>query len=95
MRQLITRIDDRLHARLRQRARAKGRSVNALVNDMLVAELAGGDLRSLLKARAREEGRLVVPPARGRVPSREAVEKATSGAGTAASDVLAAERAAR
>lgn len=40
MRQLLVRIDDDLHARLRERAVAQGRSVNALVNDVLSLAVA-------------------------------------------------------
>lgn len=95
VRQLITRIDDDLHARLKRRAALEGRSVNALVNDILAAEIAGGDRRAALRMRARATGRLVLPPRPARAPSRQAVERATRGAGQAASEALAAERAGR
>jgi plasmid stability protein len=95
MRQLITRVDDDLHARLRLRAIQEGRSVNALVNDILAAEVSRGDPRSALRMRARASGRLVVPPAPARTPSRDAVARATRVAGTAASEALLLDRADR
>ena len=94
MRQLIARVDDDLHARLRQRAAQEGRSVNTLVNDILSTAIAGGDRRTALRMRARATGRLVLPPRPARVPSYRAVERATRGAGQAASEALAEERAA-
>ena len=95
VRQLITRMDDDLHAKLRRRAAEEGRSVNALVNEILAAEVAGGDRRAALRVRARASGRLVVPPRPARAPSRQAVERATKGVGEAVSDALMAERALR
>lgn len=95
MRQLITRVDDDLHARLKRQAAQEGRSVNAVVNDILASAVAGGDRRAALRRRARAAGRLVMPPRPGRVPSRQAVERATRGAGQAASRALTAEREAR
>jgi plasmid stability protein len=94
MRQLITRVDDDLHARLRQRAAEEGRSVNSLVNDILAAAVAGGDRRAALRMRARATGRLVLPPQPAKVPSHQVVERATRGSGLAASEALTAERAA-
>jgi plasmid stability protein len=94
-RQLITRLDDDLHARLRERAAAEGRSVNALVVEILAAEVAPGSRRERLRRRARAAGWLIVPPRPDRAPSWEAVEEATRGAGTAVSEALEAERARR
>jgi plasmid stability protein len=95
MRQLITRIDDRLHARLKERAAHQGRSLNALVVEMLEQVLAEEQSRMGVRERARRSGRLVCPPTPDHVPSRQAVEDATRGAGTMASEALAAARAAR
>jgi plasmid stability protein len=95
MRQLITRIDERLHAELKARAAAEGRSVNALVKELLSAGLASGDERTAVKARAESLGLHVVPPSQGRPPSREAAIAGTKGAGRAASRALEAERARR
>lgn len=41
MRQLITRLDEELLAKLKRRGAAEGRSVNALVNDILASQVAG------------------------------------------------------
>jgi antitoxin FitA len=95
MRQLITRIDDRLHARLKERAAQQGRSLNAFVVEVLEQALAEERSRTGVRERARRTGRLVCPPPPERVPSRQAVEDATRGAGTIASEALAAERAVR
>lgn len=92
MRQLITRVDDDLHKRLRERAAAEGRSVNALVVDILAAEVATANRRERLRRRAKAAGWLVVPPRPDRIPSWEEVEKATRGAGAAVSEALEAER---
>lgn len=93
MRQLITRIDDDLHARVKAAAQAAGRSVNALVVEAL--ERATGTPvapRAALRERARDAGLLVMPPVAGRVDPREHVIASTRGAGTAVGDALAAER---
>lgn len=96
VRQLITRVDDELHAKLRGRANAEGRSVNSLVVDILTAETSGATRKATaFRRRARAAGRLVVPPRPAGAPSRETVEKVTRGAGSAVSDALAAERAQR
>lgn len=95
MRQLIARIDDDLHAEIKRRATEEGRSVNALVSDILAAAVAGRDRSASLRMRARASGRLVVPPRPPRVPSGQAVVRATRGAGQAVSEALAAERGTR
>jgi plasmid stability protein len=95
VRQLITRLDDDLHARLKARAAAEGRSVNALVVEILAAEVTPSNRRERLRRRAKAAGWLVVPPRPDRAPSWEAVEEATRGAGTAVSEALEAERARR
>lgn len=57
MRQLLARLDDDLHRRLRQRAAAEGRSVNALVSEVLAAAVAEpDDRRAAVRARARLAG---------------------------------------
>ena len=96
MRQLITRIDDDLHERLKARARAEGRSLNALVVEALAdATREPGDERERLRARLLSSGVLVTPPQPARVRSRASVIAATRGAGAAVSEELAAERGAR
>jgi hypothetical protein len=88
-------MDDDLHAGLRRLAAQEGRSVNAVVNDILATAVAGGDRRAALRMRLRAAGRLVVPPVPDHIPGRDAVARATRGTGTAASDALADERANR
>lgn len=97
MRQLITRLDDELHARLKARAAAEGRSVNALVVDALTAvtsdvDISGGEV---LRAAAARSGLLVVPSRPNKVPSRRTAARVTVGAGRSVSEALNVERAGR
>jgi antitoxin FitA len=93
MKQLIARIDERLHQRLKRRAAAERRSMNALVNDLLDKGLAGTDEQARLDAYLRESGRWYIPPApRGPVPSRDEVIRMTRGWGTAVSQALEDDR---
>lgn len=93
MRQLITRIDDDLHARLKAVAEAAGRSVNALVVEALERATAMPvDERTTVRRRAREAGMLVVPPRPERVRPRDQVIGSTRGGGRAVGEALAAER---
>ncbi len=96
MRQLIARIDDRLHARLKARAKAEGRSLNALVVELLENGLAANNERERVRARMRGLGLLVTLPRPTRPPLSldEAIEL-TRGWGTAVSEALAADRARR
>ncbi len=95
MRQLIARIDDELHARLKARAAAERRSLNSLVRELLVQGLPVGDGRERVRAKAEAAGLRVVPRPARHPPSRETAIFATRGAGRAASEALAAERALR
>lgn len=95
VRQLLTRIDDDLHARLKERARREGVSVNALVTGWLKAAVGEDGGLGEVRARASRLGlaaEVHAPPA---APSLDEVLALTAGAGTAVSDALAAERAAR
>jgi antitoxin FitA len=95
VRQLIARIDDQLHGRLKARAAAERRSLNSLVQELLVQGLSADDERERIRARADASGLRVVPrPERG-APSHKAAIAATRGAGQSASEALAAERARR
>jgi len=97
MRQVITRIDDELHARLKRQAAAEGRSVNALVVDALRALTSDAvSPRDAVRTQAEQRDvRVAPPPPRRQVPSRRTVANATRGAGRVASKALTAERAAR
>ena len=92
MKQLIARIDEDLHARLKARAAAEGRSLNALVVDALEAAAGSADGRAQVRARVRAAGLLVVPPRPAGAGLRERVLAMTRGAGTVASEALAADR---
>lgn len=73
MRQLIARIDDDLHSRLKRRAAVEGRSVNAMVSDILRRAVVTHDERELVRARMRALGLLAYVPRPKRVPSRRAM----------------------
>jgi plasmid stability protein len=96
MKQLITRVDERLHERLKARAAAEGRSLNALVTELLEAGLASDDPRARVRARIEALGlRVDVPAPTGPIPSRDAVIRSTRGAGSSVSEALEADRNAR
>ena len=67
VRQLLVRLDDDLHLGLRERAAAEGRSVNALVNEVLTAAVEGrAGRREHLRRKAERSGVLAgAPPAAG------------------------------
>ncbi|MGH2682400.1 MAG: FitA-like ribbon-helix-helix domain-containing protein [Actinomycetota bacterium] len=92
MRQLLTRINDRLHRRLKARAAAEGRSVNALVTELLSTAVSGSDERARVHSRVEATGLQMIPRPRRRPPSRDAAIAATRGVGRSASEALAAER---
>lgn len=58
MRQLIARIDDSLHRRLKDRARDEGRSMNAVVTEILEGAVPDETPRERLRRRLKAEGRL-------------------------------------
>jgi plasmid stability protein len=95
MRQLITRLDDDLHGRLKERAAAEGKTVNAYVTDVLARAVGADDTRESVAARVAQAGMRVLVPRPRRVPSREKVIAETRGWGRAVSEALEAERRAR
>lgn len=95
MRQVITRVENDLHARLRAAATARGVSVNAFVVDALTAAIGGTTTRETVRRRAEVSGRRVVPPAPDTDPSWADVLDAGAEAGTAVGEALDAERAGR
>lgn len=95
VRQLIARIDDRLHRRLKARAAAEGRSMNALVTQLLAAGVSEQSEGAILDARLEALGlRRIFPPKR-RPPSQAALARMLRGTGQRASAALEAERARR
>lgn len=92
MRQLIARIDDGLHSRLKRRAAVEGRSVNAMVTDILRRAVVVHDEREAVRARLRASGRLAFVPRPRKVPSRTAMSRLTRGMGSSVSNALADER---
>jgi plasmid stability protein len=56
VKQLIARIDDDLHRRLKRRAASEGRSLNALVTDALERAVEPEDPRTELRRRAAARG---------------------------------------
>jgi plasmid stability protein len=92
MRQLITRIDEDLHRRLKKRAASQGRSVNAMVSELLRSAVDSQDERQLVRARLRALGRLAYVPRPRRLVSHDAAIATTRGLGKAASEALADDR---
>ena len=93
MRQLITRIDESLHARLKRRARDEGRSVNALVTEILDDAVPDESPKERLRRRLKAEGRLVEIEPSVNPPSRDQVIKMLGGdAGRAVLEALEEDR---
>jgi hypothetical protein len=95
VRQVITRVEDELHARLKAAAAARGVSVNAFVVGALTAAVGATDAREAVRRRAEASEKRVVPPAPEEAPSWDEVAAAGAAAGSAVSDALAEERAGR
>jgi len=98
VKQLITRLDEGLHARLRARADAERTSVNRLVVEAIERLLTGDDEVAVdeherTQARARLLGVLAsrpgIPCDAGR---RESTVRATAGVGSFAAEALDADR---
>ncbi|MGJ7906854.1 FitA-like ribbon-helix-helix domain-containing protein [Actinopolyspora sp. H202] len=92
MRQLITRIDDELHGRLKAKAANENRSMNELVTEALSQVVDGPARHRTVRRRARASGLLaeVQPP--DNVLSLDELEAATRGLGRSASEALEADR---
>lgn len=93
MRQLIARIDDDLHARLKERAAKEGRSMNALVTEVLVASVeVPEDPQAELRRRAKKHGiGLTQATGAGRALDRQELREfiaSMEGAGTASEFVI-------
>jgi plasmid stability protein len=92
MRQMITRVEDDLHVRVKEAAAARGMSVNAFVVETLAAAVGTETPREAVRRRAEATGRRVVPPPPDESPSWADVIDAGAGAGDAVSRALAEER---
>lgn len=92
---MITRLDDELHARLKEQANAEGRSLNELVIQVLSLALDDASSRRAVRERARASGRLVVPEPPAETPHTHDVVTTTRGFGDAVSTALNEERSAR
>lgn len=95
VRQVITRVEDDLHAQLKEAAAARGLSVNAFVVEVLTSAVAPPTTRAAVRRRTEATGRRVVPAAPEDPPSWDEVVAAGRDAGTAVSEALADERAGR
>lgn len=90
MKQLIARIDDDLHRRLKERAAEQDRSLNDLVSSVLAAAVA--DDSASVRHRIENSGLRVFPPQPAVPVDRDAVIEQLRGTGTPVSDALFAER---
>ncbi|MHA6630201.1 FitA-like ribbon-helix-helix domain-containing protein [Pseudonocardia sichuanensis] len=93
MKQLIARIDDDLHRRLKQRAAEQDRSLNDLVAGVLAAAVE--DDAQSVRRRIDRSGLRVLPPRPVTARPRQEVLAGLEGLGTPVSDALAADRDAR
>ncbi|MFG1646072.1 toxin-antitoxin system HicB family antitoxin [Amycolatopsis sp. NPDC049252] len=88
MKQLITRIDDELHARLKARAEAEGRSMNDLVTEALQGVVAQAESPLERRERLVAEGKLLAFEPEGEAPGHDKLEELSRGWGTAVSEAL-------
>ena len=93
VKQLIARIDDDLHRRLKQRAAEQDRSLNDLVASVLAASVE--DDAGAVRRRIDRSGLRVLPPRAVTARPRQEVLAGLAGLGTPVSDALAADRDAR
>jgi plasmid stability protein len=93
VRQLITRIDDDLHQRLKDRAQEEGTSVNALVTRILDEHIVPETAKERIIRRAGERGVLVrYPKPSSPAPTAAEIEQLTAGWGRAVSEQLHHDR---
>jgi len=96
MRQLITRVDDELHRRLKQKAADEGRSMNSLVTEVLAEAVQDQETPlERIERRAAAAGITLVhvPPPEGPVPTWDELDAENKGARI--SDLIERDRAAR
>lgn len=92
VKQLIARLDDDLHRRLKETAESEGRSLNDLVAEALAARVGEQVTRDSVRERARATGRLLELDPPREAPSLDELEELTRGSGTAVSDALDVDR---
>lgn len=90
MKQLIARIDDDLHRRLKERAAEQDRSLNDLISSVLAAAVS--DDSASIRHRIETSGLRVFPPQSSVPVDRTAAVDTRPGAGRAVSDALFADR---
>ncbi|MDN5918589.1 MAG: type II toxin-antitoxin system HicB family antitoxin [Pseudonocardia sp.] len=90
MKQLIARIDDDLHRRLKERAAEQGRSLNDLISSVLAAAVA--DDSASIRHRIETSGLRVFPPQPSVPVDRSTVIERLRGSGAPVSEALSAER---
>lgn len=90
MRQLITRIDEALHLKLKNLARRDGRSVNSLVKEVL--ERAVAEDEPVASYRLKALRHRVIPPQPVRPPSMRRVRELTRGSGDSVSREILRQR---
>lgn len=90
VKQLIARIDDDLHRRLKERAAEQDRSLNDLVSSVLAAAVE--DDSASLHRRIDQHDLRVLPPQPSSAPARDATIERQRGSGRAVSEALAADR---
>lgn len=88
MKQLITRIDDELHARLKAKAEAEGRSMNDLVTEALRGVVAKTETALERRNRLVAQGKLITFEPEGEAPGHDRLEELSRGWGTAVSEAL-------
>ncbi len=93
MRQMITRLDDDLHEALKRKAKTEGRSLNALVIDVLSRSVTPEDAQVAFVEELRARGLLLErEPPGGAVPTLEELRQLDPGAGAAVLEAVLAER---
>ena len=95
MRQLITRLDEDLHSRLKEKARGEGKSMNSYVTDVLREAVSRNDAKAQLRERLRENGQLVVPARTGAPPERDEIIALLRGASDVVLEAIETGRAPR
>jgi plasmid stability protein len=88
VKQLITRLDDDLHAQLKAAAEAEGRSMNDLVIELVRSKVRRTETPQEWKKRLVAEGKLVVFEPEGEAPGLDELERLSRGWGTAVSEAL-------